>query len=136
MEAPKVSKVSFIRKGAALDLWEYGEDAYVERALELSDGELNYLGERTYANLNQRFYEKGGKKLTSSGYDIGFVAALTLVEYFEGSVRSLNRGRRRSHIGLPKELNITKEDYLTTKATREAMPSWWERLFSKFGHLR
>lgn len=83
-------------------------NAYIERTLQLSDDELTYLGERTYSNFNKDFYEKGGKSLVSSGYDIGFVTALTLIEYFEGDVRPLKRNRRRSHTDLPKNLEITK----------------------------
>lgn len=105
------SKVSLIRKQAALDLWEFGEDAYIERALLLSDDELTHVGVDTYNNFNKDFYKKAGKSLPNSGYDIGFVTALTLVEYFEGGVRPLKRNRRRSHVGLPKYLEITREDY-------------------------
>lgn len=107
-----VSRVSLIPKIAALDLWEFGEDAYIDRALELSDSELKFLGEKAYANFNKAYYEKGGRDLTASGYDIGFITALTFIEHFEGGVRPLKRNRRRSHTNLPKKLIITKQDYL------------------------
>jgi hypothetical protein len=121
----KSSKVSLIRKVAALDLWEFGEDIYVKKALQFSDDELAHLGELTYNNFNKDFYEKGGKSLPNSGYDIGFVTALTLVEYFEGNVRPLKRGRRRTHTDLPKNLEISEEDYLGADSTRNKL---WSRL--------
>lgn len=130
----KNSKVSFIRKHAALDLWEFGEDAYIERTLQLSDDELTYLGERTYNNFNKDFYEKAEKSLPNSGYDIGFVTALTLVEYFEGKVRPLKRSRRRSHGDLPKCLEITKEDYLGVGSKNGQLRVLFKHIVAKYIH--
>lgn len=110
--ASKTSRVNFIPKQIGLDLWDFGEDAYIDRALSLSDEELIHLGERTYANFNAEFYERVGKTLPAGGYDIGFVSAATLVEYFEGQARPLRRNRRRNHAELPEKLVITIEDYL------------------------
>jgi hypothetical protein len=128
----KNSKVFFIRKHAALDLWEFGEDAYIERTLRLSDDDLAYLGERTYSNFNKDFYKKSGRNLPDSGYDIGLVTALTLIEHFEGSVRPLKRNRRRSHAGLPESLKITKEDYLEASSKSSRLWPLLKNIIAKF----
>lgn len=130
----KNSKVSFIRKRAALDLWEFGEDLYIEKTLKLSNDELTGLGEHAYNNFNKEFYERSGKSLPNSGYDIGFVTALTLVEYFEGDVRPLNRNRRRSHANLPKYLEITKEDYLGAGSKSGQLWVWLKHIVAKYVH--
>lgn len=128
------SRVSFIRKSAALDLWEFGEDAYIEKALRLSDDDLVYLGERAYKNFNKEFYKKGGKSLPGSGYDIGYVTALTLIEYFEGNARPLKRGRRRSHAELPKKLEITEADYLGQKTKSSYLLRKFRDMVAKYVH--
>lgn len=106
-----VSRVNLIAKMTALDLWEFGEDDYIDKALRLSDDELKMLGEKVYTCFNEQFYEKIGRSVPASGYDIGFVTALVLVEYFEGGLRPLKRDRRRNHSELPGYLVITEKDY-------------------------
>jgi hypothetical protein len=81
---------------AAKDLWDFGEDMYIKQALALKDDELTNIGEQIYSNFNGDFYKKGGKKIPEIGNDIGFVSAMTLVEYFEGEARPLKRFRRRN----------------------------------------
>lgn len=106
-----ISRIDFIAKNAALDLWEFGEDEYVDRALALSDAELRTLGERAYSCLSDDTYEQAQRPIPISGYDIGFVVALVLIEYFEGRMRPLKRSRRRSRKRLPDSLVITAKDY-------------------------
>lgn len=124
-------RVDFIPKNAALDLWEFGEDEYVDRALSLSDEEFELLGERVYANFNEELLKKGSKAMPKSGYDIGLVTALTLVEYFEGKARPLKRSRRRSHLALPKKLEITREDYLPGGVSKNPVKAWINSLTAR-----
>ncbi|TAH32049.1 hypothetical protein EYC58_05255 [Candidatus Saccharibacteria bacterium] len=124
LSIPKISRVNLTQKQAALDLWEFGEDVHIDRALGLSDAELIRLGGQTYAHFNTEFYERVGKTLPATGYDIGFVTALTLVEYFEGQVRPLRRNRRRTHADLPAKLVLAAEDYLGQNKNQ----GLWQRL--------
>jgi hypothetical protein len=130
----KNSKVDFIQKQAAQDLWEFGEDEYIEQSLQLSDDDLAYLGERAYSNFNKDFYEKSGKKLPDSGYDIGLVTALTLIEYFEGKARPLKRNRRRSRTGLPQYLEITQKDYIGVNSKVGQLWLWLKNIVAKYVH--
>jgi hypothetical protein len=121
-------------KQAARDLWEYGEDDYVDRVFRLSDEVLNTLGKRAYKNLNNGVYEKGGKILSASGYDLGYITALTIVEYFESDPRILKRSRRRNLKDLPKDLIFTESDYLGVTKKKGELWAGFKRIFAKNVH--
>lgn len=93
-------RIVFSAAQGAADLWKYGEDALVERALEIPDDDLSALW------LSAGRYFVGGKDalpLTSSLYADKAVA-FALIHHFEGTLRPLARERRRAKNTMPELL--------------------------------
>ncbi|WP_408898461.1 hypothetical protein ACJ5H2_04960 [Nocardioides sp. R1-1] len=84
-------KVRFSKSQAAASLWDYAEDELAERALQMSDADL----ERIQAIAAH--YESPLYPLPVEGQRISHnhVCALAAITYFEGHLRPLARNRRR-----------------------------------------
>jgi hypothetical protein len=102
--------VLFTAKQAAKDLWEFGEDELIEKALHLSDKILMQLHSQVGKNLTKDMLSLLGK--TSNDYDLGQMTALSLVIYFEGKPRPLARKRRRNSSLLPDYLHSTLDELI------------------------
>jgi hypothetical protein len=72
-------------------LWDYGEDALVDRALAMSEEENAQI------NRISAWYEQPDYPLPMTGQRIthNHVAAFAAITLFEGAVRPLTRTRRR-----------------------------------------
>jgi hypothetical protein len=78
------------RRAIAEDLWAYGEDKLAPRAAELSDQELERMGELA-GDWALRSATPSGR-----GMLLAKAIALAAVEVMEGRPRPLQRSRRRS----------------------------------------
>jgi hypothetical protein len=102
--------VLFTAKQAAKDLWEFGEDAYIEPTLKLDDKTLRHLHSSVLDSMNAEILNKLGG--TARSYDLGSLTAIAVVAHFEGAVRPLKRRRRRNSAQLPPFLHSTLEEVL------------------------
>lgn len=101
------SKVIFTAAQAAKDLWDFGEDEYVEKALSLTDSELKRLHMETYTLLTPNSLKILGTR--SQDYNLGMMTAFALIVYFEGKRRPLARKRRRNANLLPARLDYNPD---------------------------
>lgn len=87
--------------GIASELWSFGEDELAERALIMTDDEHDAVM-RICAVYENRDYP-----LPVEGVRIsyGHVNAFATIAYFEGTLRPLNRSRRRPQKDLPAHFN-------------------------------
>ncbi len=83
--------VYFSKSQAAAALWDHGEDALADRALEMSDEDLLRI-----QNIAAH-YEDPSYPLPVEGQRVthNHVSALAAITFFEGQVRPLSRNRRR-----------------------------------------
>ena len=83
--------VYFSKSQAAAALWDYGEDALADRALEMSDVDLG-LVQNIAAHFEDPSYPLpvDGQRITHN-----HVNALAAITFYEGQVRPLTRNRRR-----------------------------------------
>ena len=79
------------RRAIAADLWAYGEDGLAERAADLTDEQLDRLGELAW----DWSIETSGAKLLSKAI------AMAAVEVLETAPRPLARQRRRHYAQNP-----------------------------------
>ena len=85
---------------AAASLWDYGEDALIEGALELSDADL-----RQVWSIAGKYWDPGypfpihGQRVV-----LGHVSALATITFLEGKPRPLARERRRPQKSRPERL--------------------------------
>ena len=107
-------KVHFSKSQTAASLWDYAEDGLAERALQMSDVDL----ERIQAIAAH--YESPSYPLPIEGQRIthNHVSALAAITYFEGRLRPLARNRRRPEkdrpdrftpVPLPPDYGLPKE---------------------------
>lgn len=91
MEALPDFRVYFSKTQVAASLWDYGEDALADRALELTDEDLGRV--RAIA----AHYEHPDHPLPTNSKHIthNHVTAFAAVTFLEGKVRPLKRSRRR-----------------------------------------
>ncbi|MFN0152777.1 MAG: hypothetical protein ACKVUT_00175 [Gaiella sp.] len=82
--------VSIDRWTLAEEVWSFGEDDLVTRALQIGDGDLLRLWRLA-----------GENHLNGGGRSPGEAAALALVTIVDGTPRRLARRRRRSNAGRP-----------------------------------
>lgn len=93
------------KQSIAAALWDYGEDALAQRALEMSEAE------RLQIDTISAWYENPDYPLPMVGQRIthNHVAAFAAVTLFEGAVRPLARTRRRPAKGRPPQLTDSPE---------------------------
>jgi hypothetical protein len=107
MEGRPNFRVSFSRNTLAMCLWDFGEDALVERAFGMSDDDLAAV-QRIAA-----VYEDGEYPLPREGRIAHMhVSAFAAIAYFEGSLRPLARDRRRPEKDRPAHLRPHPPDPL------------------------
>lgn len=84
-------KVYFSKSQTAASLWDYAEDDLAERALRMSDADLERI-QAIAAHYESPSYSLpvGGQRITHN-----HVTALAAITYFEGRLRPLARNRRR-----------------------------------------
>jgi len=89
--------VSFSKSAVAASLWDYGEDALADRALQMTDADLT----RIQASASP--YEDPACPLPMSGQRIthNHVSAFAAITFFEGQLRPLSRTRRRPRAQRP-----------------------------------
>ena len=75
----------------AASLWDYGEDDLADRALLMSDADLEGI-ERISAHFESSTYDlpMEGQRITHN-----HVSAFAAIMFFEGALRPLSRTRRR-----------------------------------------
>lgn len=90
-------KVHFSKSQTAASLWDYAEDDLAERALRMSDADLERI------QGIAAHYENPSYPLPIDGQRISHnhVSALAAITYFEGRLRPLARNRRRPEKGRP-----------------------------------
>jgi hypothetical protein len=86
------------RRAIADDLWRYGEDDLARRAFDLTDHELERMGEIAGTHSTASDVASGAGMLFSKAI------ALAAVEVMEGMARPLGRTRRRPLNGSPYRL--------------------------------
>ena len=90
-------KVHFSITQTAASLWDYGEDALAERALEMSEADLRAV-QRIAATYEDPTYPLPieGQRVTHN-----HVNAIAAVAYLEGRLRPMARSRRRAEKDRP-----------------------------------
>src|SRR5262245_55735649 len=95
--------VYFSKSQTAAALWDYGEDALADRALEIGDEDLTRI-----QNIAVHFEDPSyplpveGQRITHN-----HVTALAALAFFEGKVRPLSRNRRRPEKDRPERFDPT-----------------------------
>ena len=90
-------QVRFTRAQTAASLWDYAEDALVQRALVMSEDDLGAILRIAAV------YEDAAYPLPMTGQQIthNHVSAFAAIAYFEGRLRPLAQTRRRPQKGRP-----------------------------------
>lgn len=91
LEAHPNLVVTFSATQAARSLWEFGEDVLAERALAMTDADLEGIP-RIAAHFENPNYPL---PMTGQNISHGHVHAFAAIMYFEGTLRPLARTRRR-----------------------------------------
>jgi hypothetical protein len=96
-------RVYFSKTQTAAALWDYGEDALADRALEMSDEDLGLI-QNIAAHFEDPSYPLPvqGQRVTHN-----HVNALAAITFFEGQVRPLSRNRRRPEKDRPERFAPT-----------------------------
>lgn len=94
----------------AEELWAFGEDASVDRAIALTDEEMVEVWTRAGEVYNAGNARSGGQ-----------AASMAAVEMFVGRSRPLTRQRRRSRVGRPDFGKTDEERRADTRRVEIAM---------------
>ena len=99
-------RVQASRHVIASHLWDYGEDELAERSLVMTEDEHDAVMRISAV------YENPDYPLPVEGVRIshGHVDALAAIAYFEGSLRPLNRSRRRPERDRPARFDPSLPD--------------------------